>query len=633
VSRIVDFFTASIQRKMLSSFTIVIVLVLVMVIGGFYQLNKVRSSASEIPEDSSQLAGLQNLALGLASLEANLERFFVIGGAQFQEDIYRDLETMTAAFEAQEEFADETDDELAMAEVEKKLSTLATEIDGLVGADYAELSSRETNQKIISIYSQIDSLKELAQALSAEELEQLQASAREQETIAANVITQFLVLGSLAVLIVVGASVVVTRSIATPLAGLAATASQIATGDLEAKVPVVKQKDEVGQLSAAFKSMTDQLRGLITTLEERVTSRTQRLETVATLSERLNAILDFDQLLLELVHQVKDTFGYYHAHVYVIDEESQKLVMAAGAGEAGQQMKARGHSIALDAPTSLVARTVRRNEIVSVDNVREAPDWLPNPLLPDTYSEMAVPIVLEGQVVGVLDVQQDEVAGLDEGDANLLRSLANQVAVAIRNARLFAQVETALADAQAAQERYIEQSWQKTKTAMRHQGQHLYADPDAGHIDEAKRQAMLEARQQARKENQPTVVAAGEEDDEKSLVAPIKLRDQKIGAVQLYSSRPDQSWSEDDLAVIEAVVDQLADTAESMRLFEETRERASFESLVGEITDRLRQAPTLDSLAKTAAEALGNALGVSHSLIKVGVTPPPEHTARNGDIG
>ena len=168
----------------------------------------------------------------------------------------------------------------------------------------------------------------------------------------------------------------------------------------------------------AFKSMTDQLRNLITTLEERVVSRTQRLEVVASLSEQLNAILDFDQLLLELVSQVKDTFGYYHAHVYMLDE-SQNLVMAAGAGEAGRQMMAQGHSISLDVPTSLVARAARTNQIVSIANVREAADWLPNPLLPDTYSEMAVPIVSEGQVVGVLDVQQDEVAGLDEGDAGL----------------------------------------------------------------------------------------------------------------------------------------------------------------------------------------------------------------------
>ena len=101
----------------------------------------------------------------------------------------------------------------------------------------------------------------------------------------------------------------------------------------------------------------------------------------------------------------------------------ENLVVAAGTGEAGAEMKAKGHSIRLDARTSLVARAARSGEIVRVDDVREAEDWLPNPLLPHTCSEMAVPIILEGGVVGVLDVQEDKIVGLDEGDANLLRSL------------------------------------------------------------------------------------------------------------------------------------------------------------------------------------------------------------------
>jgi GAF domain-containing protein len=237
-------------------------------------------------------------------------------------------------------------------------------------------------------------------------------------------------------------------------------------------------------------------------------------------------------------------------------------------------------------------------------------------------------------VVGVLDVQQDEVAGLDEGDANLLRSLANQVAVAIRNARLFEQVETALAETRTAQERYTEQSWQKTQATVS-QGQYLYANPEVAPLDESKQQKMFEARRQAQNEPGPTVVPMDNSDRQKSLVAPIQLRDKTIGAVQLYSTNPEQSWSEDDLAIIETVVDELAQAAESLRLFEETRERASFESLVGEINEKLRQAPTLDILAKTAAEALGNALGVSHSLIKVGVAPPPPpgHTTGNGKQG
>ncbi|MFC1975368.1 GAF domain-containing protein, partial [Chloroflexota bacterium] len=178
-------------------------------------------------------------------------------------------------------------------------------------------------------------------------------------------------------------------------------------------------------------------------LEQLVAARTQRLEAVAIVSGRLNAILDINQLAKELVDQVKERFDYYHAHIYLLDKERQKLTLNAGYGEAGAEVKAQGHHIPLNAPTSLVAHAARRREIIYVDDVRQASDWLPNPWLPDTHSEMAVPIIAEDEVIGVLDVQSDQVAGLDEGDMDLLCSLANQVAVAMTNAQFY-QIEQEL---------------------------------------------------------------------------------------------------------------------------------------------------------------------------------------------
>jgi anti-anti-sigma regulatory factor/putative methionine-R-sulfoxide reductase with GAF domain len=173
---------------------------------------------------------------------------------------------------------------------------------------------------------------------------------------------------------------------------------------------------------------------------------------VAALSERFTRILDVEQLLNELVNRVKEDFDYYYAHIYLVDEQHQNLVMTAGVGEAGAEMKASGHSIPVDAVTSLVARAARTGEVVSVENVREVEDWLPNPLLPDTHCEMAVPIMQEEQVVGVLDVQEDEIGGLAEDDANLLRSLAGHVAVALANAQLFADVQEKLETIEAQQQ-------------------------------------------------------------------------------------------------------------------------------------------------------------------------------------
>jgi GAF domain-containing protein len=268
-----------------------------------------------------------------------------------------------------------------------------------------------------------------------------------------------------------------------------------------------------------------------------------------------------------------------------------------------------------------VARAARSAEIVSVDNVREVEDWLPNPLLPDTCSEMAIPIVLEGQVVGVLDIQADEIADLDEGDAGLLRSLANQVANAIRNARLFKEVEAALAETQATQARYLEQAWDQTKIAAR-QGQYHYTRPDAPALAEA---TLAEANRQALAQDHPAVVAIkGNDAHPPAVVAAVTVRNTPIGALQLHPARADQTWTEDDLAIVKAVIDELGQAAENLRLFEETRERATQEQTIREITDKLRAAPNIDSLLETAARELGGRLRVQQARLKLGIETPLE---------
>jgi GAF domain-containing protein len=255
-----------------------------------------------------------------------------------------------------------------------------------------------------------------------------------------------------------------------------------------------------------------------------------------------------------------------------------------------------------------------------VDNVRQAEDWLPNPLLPNTYSEMAVPIILEGQVVGVLDVQEDKIAGLDEGDANLLRSLVNQVAVAIRNARLFDEVETALARAYAAQERYIEQSWKKTKIVAQ-QGQHHYTRPDAPHLSEVQKQALAEAKPQVLQQRRLATVDLNGDQTATAVISPVILHNTFIGALQIYPAHENQTWTEDDLAIIEAVSEELAQAAENLRLFEETRERASREQTIREITNKLRTATSLQELVKITSRELGEHLSAEHAVMEIGFEP------------
>jgi serine phosphatase RsbU (regulator of sigma subunit)/HAMP domain-containing protein len=240
-------------------------------------------------------------------------------------------------------------------------------------------------------------------------------------------------------------SLLAARQIVRPVETLSETAQAISGGDLSRQAQVAGH-DEIGKLARAFNHMTLQLRELIATLEERVRARTHKLESVATVGGRLNAILDFDQLLIELVDQVKERFNYYQVQVYLLDEQRQNWVLARGHGEIGGLMRRQGAQIPLHTPRSLIAQAAREQRVVLIPDVHQKPDWLPNSLLPDTRAELTAPIVAEDQVVGVLDVQSDHVGGLEESDADMLRSLANQVGVALTNARLFQQITHANAE-------------------------------------------------------------------------------------------------------------------------------------------------------------------------------------------
>ncbi|MEM7530640.1 MAG: ATP-binding protein [Chloroflexota bacterium] len=228
----------------------------------------------------------------------------------------------------------------------------------------------------------------------------------------------------------------VASRLARPLHNLTETASQIAAGDL-ALVAKAKGSAEVEQLADTFNDMTGQLRTLIDSLEQQVL----RLRVAASLSGRLSAILNVDELLSEVVHRVRDNFDYYHTQIYLLDDTKEFLTLTEYTGVAGQIMNKEERLIPLDAPVSLIASAARTGETTRVANVYEVDNWLADEYLPDTRSEIAVPIIMEGDVIGVLDVQSDKVEGLDEQDARLLRSIANQVAVAIDNAIHFEQAQ------------------------------------------------------------------------------------------------------------------------------------------------------------------------------------------------
>ncbi len=169
-----------------------------------------------------------------------------------------------------------------------------------------------------------------------------------------------------------------------------------------------------------------------------IAERADQLETVAAVSTAAATVLDPDKLLQTVLDLTQKRFDLYHAHIYMLDEAGETLVLSHGAGEVGRTMVANEHHILLGNQKSLVARAARENQAVIVNDVQAELGFLPNPLLPATQSEMAVPMQVGNRLLGIFDVQSDRVDHFTSEDANIYTTLAFQVAVALQNARLYA---------------------------------------------------------------------------------------------------------------------------------------------------------------------------------------------------
>jgi GAF domain-containing protein/HAMP domain-containing protein len=425
-------------------------------------------------------------------------------------------------------------------------------------------------------------------------------------------------------------AMIVARGIVNPIVRLVMTARQMAEGDLDVRA-AVRRRDETGELAEAFNAMADRVAVTVRTLEYSVDERTRGLLAAAEVSRATTEMLDMDVLLPQVVNLALDAFRLYYVGLFLLDEEKEYAILRAGTGEAGNMMMQGRHKLGFGSD-SMIGQCVATGEPrIALDVGTEATRFV-NPFLPDTRSEMALPLRSRGQVIGAMTIQSSREAAFSEADIAVMQTMADQVAVAIDNARLFSQAQSALDEMQATHQRYLTRAWSDyARVARATDYETLSQDQDS--LLRAAEPGILQAAQQRRA---MILDANGAEEQGSTLIAPIVLRETVIGALGIQAGDEQRQWSEDEIALLEAVAERVALAADNLRLIDETQRRASREQLTREIADSIRSAVTVEGAIQAAIDALGQSLEASTVIARIGKeqsTNPPEQSARGNGWG
>ncbi|MDD2922317.1 MAG: GAF domain-containing protein [Anaerolineales bacterium] len=409
-------------------------------------------------------------------------------------------------------------------------------------------------------------------------------------------------------------SALIAVSITRPLAELRKSAESFQKGDVY--TIKISGADELTVIAEIFNTLTGQVGELIASLESRVSERTTELNTavayikrrakqfeaVTKVSQSISASASLHELLPYISQVVSEQFGFYHVGIFLNDPSNQYAILAAANSEGGRRMLTRGHQLKIG-EQGIVGYTTGSGKPRIALNVGKDAIHFNNPDLPDTHSEMALPLKIAGKIEGALDIQSSEVNAFSDEDVEVLSALAEQVSLAIQNARLFDQTRKTLAEADAIQRQYMRETWslmpkEEKLTGFRYSA--LGAAP-------------LEKDEE---------IATTEKSDKHTEIAvPVALRGETIGTLTVQMPRHERI-NADQMDVIKAVAERVALSAENARLFAQTSRRAERERIVSDISSKIGSSVQTESILQTTAQALSALLENADIIIKL---QPPQN--------
>lgn len=338
--------------------------------------------------------------------------------------------------------------------------------------------------------------------------------------------------------------------------------------------------------------------------------RTAQLEGAAEVGRAAASILEPEQLIQNVVQLILDRFGFYHVALCLVDESGEFAEYRAADGVGAEELLQEGLRFDLRGPSMIswciVNARMRVAQDASLDQVR-----IDHPLLPATRSEAVFPLIARGQVLGALDIQSERPNAFEPGTISSLQLIADQVAVALSNARLFAESEQALEMMRRVYGEIEAQAWREL---LRRRGGlgYLYSrkrvEPAGGDWEPIMLQAVESGQ-----------VVWGE--DRRSLAVPLRVRDRVVGAFQLRKEATEAAWTEEEARLVGTLAERLGLALESARLYQDTQDRAAREQLVREITDKMRRAVDMESLFRITVQEIMAALDAPEAFVQLTVPP------------
>lgn len=353
-------------------------------------------------------------------------------------------------------------------------------------------------------------------------------------------------------------------------------------------------------------------------LDKQVQERTQTLEQInrdlIVKTARMQAASEISQdlanhlnsstrdLLYRATRLISEKLGYYHVGIFLVDTVRGFAVLNAANSKGGQEMLARHHQLKVGGAgiVGYVAQSGRPR--IALDTGADA-IFFNNPFLPETRSEIALPIKLTSVVVGVLDVQSTQPAAFNEEDANILMTVANQVAVILSRK----DEDVAATQSRKRSTRMSAREWQAG-----------YAFRPDGSIVSLDNAIVNPALERAMAAGETIAISRPPKGSLPLLAVPVKYREHVIGIIQIESDNANRGWTEDEIQLVQAISDRAALALENARLFEDATRRAEQEQTIQHVTTQIGSSTDLERIMQTTIQELGVALGASRSFIQIG---------------